>query len=47
VLDSSPAALRGAIGFWSAATFGLILAGSGMSLFLRWMLRQQRRALAA
>jgi len=41
-----PEALRGALGFWSAATLGLIFAGSGMSLFLLWMLRQQRRAAA-
>jgi MATE family multidrug resistance protein len=38
----SPAALRGAQGFWSAATAGLVVAGSGMCLFLLWMLRQQR-----
>lgn len=42
----SPPALRGALGFWSASTFGLILAGTGMSVFLRWMLRRQRRAMA-
>jgi MATE family multidrug resistance protein len=41
----SPEALRGALGFWSAATLGLIFAGTGMSLFLLWMLRQQRRSL--
>lgn len=41
----SPEALRGALGFWSAATLGLILAGTGMSVFLLWMLRQQRSAL--
>jgi MATE family multidrug resistance protein len=39
----TPEALRGALGFWSAATLGLMFAGSGMSLFLLWMLRQQRR----
>lgn len=38
----SPAALRGAQGFWSAATAGLVVAGSGMCVFLLWMLRQQR-----
>jgi len=42
----SPAALRGALGFWSAATIGLICAGSGMSVFLLWMLRRQRQDLA-
>ena len=40
----SPAALRGAQGFWSAATAGLVVAGSGMCLFLLWMLRRQRAA---
>jgi multidrug resistance protein, MATE family len=43
----TPAALRGAPGFWSAATLGLLVAGSGMALFLAWMLRQQRGAEAA
>ena len=43
--DWSPQALRGALGFWSASTLGLIFAGTGMSLFLLWMLRQQRRSL--
>ena len=42
----APAALRDAIGFWSAATGGLIVAGTGMTLFLRWMLRQQRTSAA-
>ena len=41
-----PQALRGAPGFWSAATLGLIFAGTGMSMFLLWMLREQRRAMA-
>jgi MATE family multidrug resistance protein len=40
--DASPEPLRGARGFWSAATLGLLLAGSGMSLFLLAMLRRQR-----
>ena len=35
-----PAALRGALGFWSAATLGLVIAGAGMSGFLAWMLRR-------
>lgn len=34
-----PTALRGALGFWSAATLGLVIAGAGMSGFLAWMLR--------
>jgi MATE family multidrug resistance protein len=42
-LGVAPASLRGARGFWIAATAGLVLAGAGMSLFLLWMLRQQRR----
>ena len=40
----APAALQGSQGFWSAATAGLVVAGSGMSLYLRGVLRQQRRA---
>ncbi len=43
--DSSglvPAALHGALGFWSAATLGLVIAGAGMSAFLAWMLRRSR-----
>ena len=43
-LGWSPANLRGAQGFWSAATAGLVVAGSGMSAFLLWMLRAQGRA---
>jgi MATE family multidrug resistance protein len=39
----TPPALRGARGFWAAATFGLVLAGAGMAAFLGWMLGQQRR----
>lgn len=38
----APDSLRGAQGFWSAATAGLVIASGGMSLFLLWMLRQQR-----
>jgi MATE family multidrug resistance protein len=37
-----PPALRGAPGFWAAATVGLVLAAAGMSAFLAWMLRRQR-----
>ena len=36
----APAALQGSMGFWSAATLGLVLAGVGMSAFLAWMLRR-------
>jgi MATE family multidrug resistance protein len=42
-LGSAPPGLRGAQGFWAAATAGLVVAGSGMCVFLLWMLRQQRR----
>ena len=38
----APPALHGAQGFWSAATAGLVLAGTGMTAFLAWFLRQQR-----
>jgi len=38
----SPRALRGAPGFWVAATAGLLLAGACMSALLLWVLRQQR-----
>lgn len=38
----TPPPLRGAPGFWAAATLGLVLAGAGMAAFLGWMLRQQR-----
>jgi MATE family multidrug resistance protein len=43
-VDAVPQALRGAPGFWSAATLGLVIAGGGMSLFLRGLLRSQFRA---
>jgi MATE family multidrug resistance protein len=46
-LGWSPPGLLGAQGFWSAATAGLVVAGSGMSAFLLWMLRSQRRAALA
>jgi len=45
--DASPEPLRGALGFWSAATLGLAFAGSGMSLFLLAMLRRQQREAGA
>jgi multidrug resistance protein, MATE family len=48
--DSSglvPVALRSALGFWSAATLGLVIAGVGMSAFLAWMLRRSRNHSAA
>ncbi len=41
-LGIAPAALRGAVGFWSASTAGLLLAGVGLSLFLVWVMRNMR-----
>ena len=43
----SPPSLQGAQGFWSAATAGLVVAGAGMTAFLAWFLRRQRRSDAA
>ncbi|MEO8804522.1 MAG: MATE family efflux transporter [Burkholderiaceae bacterium] len=40
----APAALQGSLGFWSAATLGLVIAGLGMSGFLAWMLRRTHAA---
>ena len=37
-----PAGLRGAQGFWSAATLGLAVAAIGMTAFLAWLLAKQR-----
>jgi multidrug resistance protein, MATE family len=37
----SPASLRGATGYWAAATAGLVFAGLGLCAFLAWMLRQK------
>lgn len=37
-----PAALHGARGFWIASTAGLGTAALGLTLFLAWVLRQQR-----
>ena len=42
-LGLAPPELHGAQGFWSAATAGLVVAGSGMSAFLLWMLRNRSR----
>ncbi len=43
----APAALQGSLGFWSAATLGLVIAGVGMSAFLAWTLRRSHTASAA
>ena len=40
----SPSALLGAQGFWSMATLGVALAAVGMTSFLAWVLRRERRA---
>jgi MATE family multidrug resistance protein len=40
----SPPWMSGVRGFWSMATFGLAVAGSGMAGFLAWKLRRDRRA---
>jgi MATE family multidrug resistance protein len=39
--DWVPDSLRGAPGFWSAATAGLTLAALGLSAFLAWVHRQE------
>jgi len=41
VTGLTPLALRGAQGFWSAATAGLTLAALALSAFLLWVLRSQ------
>ncbi len=43
----APRSLLGAQGFWAMATLGVALAGLGMSGFLAWMLRRERRAAPA
>ena len=40
-LGLTPAALHGAVGYWTASTLGLVLAGAGLSLFLAWIIRRQ------
>ena len=42
---SMPATLRGAPGFWAAATVGLVLAGAARSAFMLRMMRNERLAL--
>jgi MATE family multidrug resistance protein len=43
VPGSVPAALQGARGFWFASTSGLVLAGTALSAFMLWLMRQQRQ----
>ena len=38
----TPPALLGAVGMWSTATAGLVVAAVGMCGFLAWMIRSQR-----
>jgi len=39
----TPPSLLGAVGMWSTATAGLVVAGTGMCGFLLWMIRSRRR----
>ena len=41
-LGISPPALRGATGYWAAATAGLVIAAAGLCAFLAWVERHQR-----
>ncbi len=41
VLGITPVGLRGAVGYWTASTIGLTLAGGGLSLFLMWVIRHR------
>ena len=38
-LGISPTSLRGAPGYWAAATAGLVLAATGLCAFMAWMQR--------
>jgi MATE family multidrug resistance protein len=42
VTGLTPPALLGAVGMWSTATAGLVVAGTGMCGFLAWMIRSRR-----
>jgi MATE family multidrug resistance protein len=44
ILGDTPASLRGAPGFWVAATAGLIVAAVALCAFLAWMLRRPQQA---
>ncbi len=46
-LGITPTVLRGAVGFWTASTVGLVLAGTGLSLLLAWVIRHQEAKVAA
>ncbi|MDQ2926740.1 MAG: MATE family efflux transporter [Pseudomonadota bacterium] len=43
----APPWMRGVRGFWSMATFGLVVAGASMAGFLAWKLSRERRAALA
>jgi multidrug resistance protein, MATE family len=43
VTGLTPDALRGARGFWTASTAGLVLAALGLGGLLAWVLRRQSR----
>ncbi|WP_088283937.1 MATE family efflux transporter [Ideonella sp. A 288] len=45
--EAVPLAWRGAVGFWTASTVGLVCAAAGLTLFLAWVLRQQANESAA
>ena len=48
LLGNTPVGLRGALGFWTAATVGLVIAAGGLSTFLAWVIRQSKaREMAA
>lgn len=42
---TAPAALRGAIGFWAAATLGLVVSALGMAGFMAWLFARRRGGL--
>jgi len=44
LIDAAPLALRGAVGFWTASTIGLVVAATALTLFLAWVLRQPSRS---
>ena len=43
VMGHTPAQWRGAVGFWTASTAGLVLAATALTLLLAWVLRQSAR----
>ncbi len=43
---STPAALRGAPGYWFASTAGLVVAAVALSAVMGWVLRRSQRAAA-